>query len=48
MDSLKEYIDSQLKNAKEAPHDPKPTEAPSPPKEIIPEDEVGANLSVCV
>ncbi|KAJ6664469.1 hypothetical protein lerEdw1_007126 [Lerista edwardsae] len=39
LDSLKEYIDSQLKNAQEAPRDPKPTEAPSPPKEIIPEDE---------
>lgn len=46
MDSLKEYIDSQLKNSKEAPRDPKPTEAPSPPKEVIPEEEVGAKLCV--
>ncbi|XP_066479255.1 thioredoxin domain-containing protein 5 [Tiliqua scincoides] len=46
LDSLKEYIDSQLKNSKEAPRDPKPTEAPSPPKEVIPEEEEGKVVSL--
>ncbi|XP_048364476.1 thioredoxin domain-containing protein 5 [Sphaerodactylus townsendi] len=39
LDSLKEYVDSQSKNPKEDAGDAKPTEAPPPPKEIIPEGE---------
>nr|XP_060630771.1 thioredoxin domain-containing protein 5 [Anolis sagrei ordinatus] len=41
LDSLKEYVDSQLKNSKEASDDVKPSEAPPapPPQEIAPEEE---------
>ncbi|XP_053252913.1 thioredoxin domain-containing protein 5 [Podarcis raffonei] len=39
LDSLKEYVESQLKDAKEASGDAKPTEAPSPPREATPEEE---------
>ncbi|XP_042320592.1 thioredoxin domain-containing protein 5 [Sceloporus undulatus] len=39
LDSLKEYVDSQLQNSKEASDDVKPTEAPPPPREITPEEE---------
>ncbi|XP_053169309.1 thioredoxin domain-containing protein 5 isoform X2 [Hemicordylus capensis] len=39
LDSLKEYIDSQLKNSKEDPDDPKPTEPPLPPIEVASEEE---------
>ncbi|KAF7248575.1 Thioredoxin domain-containing protein 5 [Varanus komodoensis] len=39
LDSLKEYVDSQLKNSGEGPGDAKPTEAPTPPGEITPEEE---------
>lgn len=42
LDSLKEYVDSQLKNPED---DAKPTETPPPPpKEIILEGEVGSNF----
>ncbi|KAH0617936.1 hypothetical protein JD844_016713 [Phrynosoma platyrhinos] len=40
LDSLKEYVDSQLQNSKAASDDVKPTEAPPPPKEITPEEEI--------
>ncbi|XP_061447576.1 thioredoxin domain-containing protein 5 [Rhineura floridana] len=39
LDSLKEYVDSQLKDSKEVSGDAKPTEAPLPPREITPEEE---------
>ena len=43
LDSLKEYVDSQLKNTKDASDDPKPTETPPTlsAKETT-EEEVGA------
>ncbi|XP_063154943.1 thioredoxin domain-containing protein 5 [Candoia aspera] len=39
LDSLKEYIESQLKDSKEAINDVKPTEVPLPPREITLEEE---------